>query len=87
MSKDANIETVAFDERDEVIVDKIGQAVRQAMKAREEVQNALAEAIDSSSTFGYELGVLDERHRVLDLMREVLDQKQYADLYKKVENG
>jgi hypothetical protein len=87
VSKDANIETVAFDERDEVIVDKIGQAVRQAMKAREEVQNALAEAIDSSSTFGYELGVLDERHRVLDLMREVLDQKQYADLYKKVENG
>lgn len=87
MSKDVNIETVAFDERDEVIVDKIGQAVRLAMKAREDVQNALAEAIDSSSTFGYELGVLDERHRVLDAMREVLDQKQYADLYKKVENG
>ena len=87
MSKDVNIETVAFDERDEVIVDKIGQAVRQAMKAREDLQNAVAEAIDSSSTFGYELGVLDERHRVLDAMREVLDQKQYADLYKKVENG
>jgi hypothetical protein len=87
VSKDVNIETVAFDERDEVIVDKIGQAVRLAMKAREDVQNALAEAIDSSSTFGYELGVLDERHRVLDAMREVLDQKQYADLYKKVENG
>ncbi len=87
MSKDIDIEAIAFDEKDEVIVDKIGQAVRQAMKAREDVQNALAEAIDSSSTFGYELGVLDERHRVLDAMREVLDQKQYADLYKKVENG
>lgn len=87
MSKNVNIETVAFDERDEVVVNKIGQAVRQAMKAREDAQNALAEAIDSSSTFGYELGVLDERHRVLDAMREVLDQKQYADLYKKVENG
>lgn len=87
MSKDVDIEATAFDERDEVIVSKIGQAIRQAMKSREDVQNALAEAIDSSSTFGYELGVLDERHRVLDLMREVLDQKQYADLYKKVENG
>jgi hypothetical protein len=87
VSKNVNIETVAFDERDEVVVNKIGQAVRQAMKAREDAQNALAEAIDSSSTFGYELGVLDERHRVLDAMREVLDQKQYADLYKKVENG
>ena len=84
---DVEIEAVAFDERDEVIVDKVGKAVRQAVKAREDVQNALAEAIDSSSTSGYELGVLDERHRVLDLMREVLDQKQYADLYKKVENG
>ena len=87
MSRDVDIESVAFDERDEVVVNKIGQAVRQAMKAREDAQNALAEAIDSSSTFGYELGVLDERHRVLDAMREVLDQKQYADLYKKVENG
>ncbi len=86
MSRDVDIESVAFDERDEVVVNKIGQAVRQAMKAREDVQNALAEAIDSSSTFGYELGVLDERHRVLDAIREVLDQKQYADLYKKVEN-
>jgi hypothetical protein len=86
VSRDVDIESVAFDERDEVVVNKIGQAVRQAMKAREDVQNALAEAIDSSSTFGYELGVLDERHRVLDAIREVLDQKQYADLYKKVEN-
>ena len=84
MSKEINIDAMAFDEKDEAIVDKIGQAVRQAMKAREDVQNALAEAIDSSSTFGYELGVLDERHRVLDLMRENLSQEE---LYKKVENG
>ncbi len=94
--RDAKIEAVAFDERDEVVVDKIGQAVRQAMKAREDVQNALAEAIDSSSTFGYELGVLDERHRILDLMRPALcDEencekevcKQYLSVYRKVESG
>ena len=90
------IEAVAFDERDGVVVDKIGQAVRQAMKAREDVQNALAEAIDSSSTFGYELGVIDERHRILDLMKPALcDEKnckkevckQYLAVYRKVENG
>ena len=96
MAKDVNIDAVAFDEKDEVIVDKIGAAVRQAMKAREEVQNALAEAIDSSSTFGYELGVLDERHRILDLMKPALcDEescekevcKQYLAVYRKVQNG
>lgn len=96
MAKDVNIDAVAFDEKDEVIVDKIGVAVRQAMKAREEVQNALAEAIDSSSTFGYELGVLDERHRILDLMKPALcDEescekevcKQYLAVYRKVQNG
>jgi hypothetical protein len=93
---DVEIEAVAFDERDEVIVDKIGKAVRQAVKAREDLQNAVAEAIDSSSTFGYELGVLDERHRVLELMRPALcDEenckkevcKQYLSVYRKVESG
>lgn len=96
MAKDVDIDAVAFDEKDEVIVDKIGAAVKQAMKAREEVQNALAEAIDSSSTFGYELGVLDERHRILDLMKPALcDEescekevcKQYLAVYRKVQNG
>ncbi len=93
---DFDIEAVAFDEKDEVIVDKIGKAVRQAMRAREDLQNAVAEAIDSSSTFGYELGVLDERHRILELMRPALcDEencekevcKQYLAVYRKVENG
>lgn len=84
MSKEINIDAMAFDEKDEAIVNKIGQAIKQAVKSREDAQNALAEAIDSSSTFGYELGVLDERHRVLDLMRENLSQEE---LYKKVENG
>lgn len=84
MSKEINIDAMAFDEKDEAIVNKIGEAIKQAVKAREDAQNALAEAIDSSSTFGYELGVLDERHRVLDLMKENLSQEE---LYKKVENG
>ena len=87
MAKEIDIEAVAFDERDEIVVDKVGKAVRVAMRAREELQNAVAEAIDSSSTFGYELGVIDERHRVLDLMRETLSREEHEELYKKVENG
>ena len=87
MAKEIDIEAVAFDERDEIVVDKVGKAVRVAMRAREELQNAVAEAIDSSSTFGYELGVIDERHRVLDLMRETLSREKHEELYKKVENG
>jgi hypothetical protein len=87
VAKEIDIEAVAFDERDEIVVDKVGKAVRVAMRAREELQNAVAEAIDSSSTFGYELGVIDERHRVLDLMRETLSREEHEELYKKVENG
>lgn len=44
------------EDKDEAIVSKMGAAVRQAMQAREELGNALNEALDASSTFGYELG-------------------------------
>ena len=94
--EDFDVSKVAFEERDEIVVDRVGTAVRVAMKAREDLQNAVSEAIDSSSTFGYELGVIDERHRILDLMRPALcDEetcekevcKQYLSVYRKVENG
>lgn len=96
MTESVDIDAVAFDEKDEKIVTKVGQAVRQAMKAKQDVENALAEALDSSSTFGYELGVLDERHRILELMKPALCDDEtcekevcrgYWSVYRKVENG
>lgn len=47
------------EDKDEVIVSKMGAAVRQAMKSREDLGVALNEALDASSTFGYELGAED----------------------------
>lgn len=70
MSESIDIDAVAFDEKDEIIVNKVQQAVRLAMNARQALTDAAAEAIDTASTFGYELGVLDERQRVIEILHE-----------------
>lgn len=54
------------EDKDEVIISKMGAAVRQAMKAREELSNSLNEALDASSTFGYELGAEDMLAKIVD---------------------
>jgi hypothetical protein len=66
--ENVDVSKVAFDEREEVVVDKLQMAVRLAMSARQALTDAAAEAIETSSTFGYELGVLDERQRVVDII-------------------
>lgn len=53
------------DSSDELIVTKIGEAVRAAMAAKESLQYAIAEAIDSSTTFGYELGAEDMKLKIV----------------------
>jgi hypothetical protein len=50
---------------DDVIVTKIGSAVRAAMSAKQELQYSLTEALDSSSTFGYELGSEDMKSKII----------------------
>jgi hypothetical protein len=55
-----------FDKDDE-IVSKIGGAVRAAMAAKTALADATAEAIDSASTFGYELGSEDMKVRIIEL--------------------
>lgn len=67
-SNDVDVSNVAFDERDEHVVDKVQRAVSLAMSARQALTDAAAEAIETSSTFGYELGVLDERQRAVDII-------------------
>jgi hypothetical protein len=51
---------------DEMIVSKIGSSVRAAMAAKENLHHSIAEAIDSSSTFGYELGAEDMKIRIIE---------------------
>lgn len=51
---------------DEVIISKIGSAVKSALSAKQDLDYALAEAIDSASTFGYELGAEDTRLKIIE---------------------
>lgn len=53
------------DASDELIITKIGSAVRAAMAAKEMLQHSIAEALDSSSTFGYELGAEDMKLKLI----------------------
>lgn len=54
---------------DDVIISKVGSAVRAAMSAKEALQNSLAEALDSSSTFGYELGAEDMKLKIVQAFK------------------
>lgn len=51
---------------DDAIVSKIGSAVRAAMAAKETLQYSIAEALDSSSAFGYELGAEDMKLKIIE---------------------
>lgn len=50
---------------DDVIVSKIGASVRSAMSAKQNLQSSIAEAIDSSTNFGYELGAEDMKLKLI----------------------
>jgi len=52
---------------DDQIISKIGGAVRAAMSAKQNLADATAEAIDSASTFGYELGSEDMKLKIIEL--------------------
>lgn len=67
-SDGVDVSKVTFDEREDVVVDKLKTAVNLALSARQALTDAAAEAIETSSTFGYELGVLDERQRAVDII-------------------
>lgn len=58
-----DFETVS--DPDDAIVSKIGSAVRAAMSAKEDLQHSIAEAIDASTTFGYELGAEDMKLKII----------------------
>ena len=53
------------DTSDELIITKLGSAVRAAMSAKQDLQNSIAEAIDSSTNFGYELGAEDMKLKLI----------------------
>jgi hypothetical protein len=48
---------------------KMGMATARVLQAREKMEYAVADAIDASTNFGYELGRTDERERVLGIIQ------------------
>jgi hypothetical protein len=58
------------EDQDEVIISKVASAVKAAMNAKENLNYALTEAIDSASTFGYELGAEDMKMTILNAFRD-----------------
>lgn len=58
------------DSSDELIITKIGSAVRAAMAAKEDLQHSIAEAIDASTTFGYELGAEDMKLKIIKAFQD-----------------
>lgn len=77
------------DASDELIVTKIGASVRAAMAAKEDLQHAIAEAIDSSTTFGYELGAEDMKLKIIDaLINASHESSEWAvSIVSKVDTG
>jgi hypothetical protein len=60
-----DFETVPSVDSDDQIISKIGGAVRAALSAKESLSYAMTEALDSSTTFGYELGAEDMKVKII----------------------
>jgi hypothetical protein len=58
------------DTSDELIISKIGSAVHAAVAAKDSLHAAIAEAVDASTTFGYELGAEDKRNEIIELFKK-----------------
>ena len=69
-----DFDTVPTLDADEAIITKIGGAVRAALSAKESLAYALTEAIDSSTTFGYELAVEDTKNKIAEAIQAEIDQ-------------
>ena len=60
-----DFETVPSIDEDAQIVSKLGGSVRAAMAAKEDLRHSIAEAIDTSTNFGYELGAEDMKLKII----------------------
>lgn len=65
-----DFETVPSVDEDEKIISKLGGSVRVAMAAKQGLENSIAEAIDASTNFGYELGAEDMKNKIIAALEE-----------------
>lgn len=55
-------------DKDDVVVSKIGPTVRLAMAAKESLSDAISSALETSTDFGYALGAADKHDAYIDLL-------------------
>jgi hypothetical protein len=72
-----NVEDLDFSEEVETftlagVKSNIGKSTARALKAKQSLNYAISEAIDASTDFGYELGRVDERERIVKIIDEKL---------------
>lgn len=60
-----DFETAPAVGEDEQITSKLGGSVRAAMAAKQALEYSIAEAIDASTNFGYELGAEDMKLKLI----------------------
>jgi hypothetical protein len=76
-----------MEDKDDIIVSKIGPTVRLAMAAKETLNDAIASAIETSTDFGYALGAADERDKIIEVLRNEKDALQELDMNEQYISG
>jgi hypothetical protein len=69
-----------MEDKDDIIVSKIGPTVRLAMAAKETLSDAIASALETSTNFGYALGAADERDKIIEVLRNEKNALQELDM-------
>jgi hypothetical protein len=65
-----DFENVSAVDEDAQIISKLGGSVRAAMVAKQGLEYAIAEAIDTSTNFGYELGAEDMKLKIIQAFED-----------------
>ena len=58
----------------------IGKSTGRALEAKQSLNYAISEAIDASTDFGYELGRVDERERIIKILDAKLGHVNFDEL-------
>lgn len=59
-----------MEDKDDIIVSKIGPTVRLAMAAKESLNDAISAALETSTDFGYALGGADKVDQIISWLEE-----------------
>jgi hypothetical protein len=76
-----------MEDKDDIIVSKIGPTVRLAMAAKETLSDAIASALETSTNFGYALGAADELDKNIEALENEKNALQELDMNEQYISG